>query len=235
MKLPNLLTVDCRQRCALRALELAGVSADSRTVKPGDLFVAVPGTKADGLRFVAAGARRRRRGHHGGAGAADAAARRRRLRQGRTMRAARWRCGRGEVLLRASRRSSPPSPAPAARPRSPPSRARSGPRSATRPRASAPSGWSRRKREVYGSLTTPDPVALHRTLDELARRGRHPSRDRSVVARPRPAPARRRAGRGRRLHQSQPRSSRLSSEHGGLSRRQAAAVRAIWSPPAARR
>src|SRR5262249_49575199 len=27
------------------------------------------------------------------------------------------------------------------------------------------------RREVYGSLTTPDPVALHRTLDELAREG----------------------------------------------------------------
>ena len=27
------------------------------------------------------------------------------------------------------------------------------------------------KREVYGSLTTPDPVALHRTLDELAGEG----------------------------------------------------------------
>jgi UDP-N-acetylmuramoyl-L-alanyl-D-glutamate--2,6-diaminopimelate ligase len=27
------------------------------------------------------------------------------------------------------------------------------------------------KREVYGSLTTPDPIGLHRTLDELAREG----------------------------------------------------------------
>ena len=27
------------------------------------------------------------------------------------------------------------------------------------------------KREIYGSLTTPDPVALHRTLDELAGEG----------------------------------------------------------------
>src|SRR5262249_7404229 len=27
------------------------------------------------------------------------------------------------------------------------------------------------RREVYGSLTTPDPVALHRSLDELAREG----------------------------------------------------------------
>src|SRR5204862_6875394 len=27
------------------------------------------------------------------------------------------------------------------------------------------------KGEIYGSLTTPDPVALHRTLDQLAREG----------------------------------------------------------------
>ena len=56
------------------------------------------------------------------------------------------------------------------------------------------------------------------------RRGRDASGDRSLVARARPAPPRRRAHRGRRLHQSQPRSSRLSSDARGLSRRQAAAV-----------
>ena len=38
-----------------------GITADSRAVKPGDLFVAVPGTKADGLRFVPQAARRRAR------------------------------------------------------------------------------------------------------------------------------------------------------------------------------
>jgi UDP-N-acetylmuramoyl-L-alanyl-D-glutamate--2,6-diaminopimelate ligase len=31
---------------------LSGIASDSRKVKPGDLFVAVPGTKADGLAFV---------------------------------------------------------------------------------------------------------------------------------------------------------------------------------------
>ena len=74
-----------------------------------------------------------------------------------------------------------------------------------------------------------------RTLVGTGRRGRHASRDRGVVARPRPAPARRRARRGRRLHQSQPRSSRLSSERRGLSRRQAPAVRSAGRPTAAAR
>lgn len=33
-------------------VDVTGVTADSRTVKPGDLFVAVPGTKADGAQFA---------------------------------------------------------------------------------------------------------------------------------------------------------------------------------------
>lgn len=32
--------------------DVTGLSADSRSVKPGDLFVAVPGTKTDGVQFV---------------------------------------------------------------------------------------------------------------------------------------------------------------------------------------
>ncbi len=32
--------------------DITGVSADSRSVKPGDLFVAVPGTKTDGVQFA---------------------------------------------------------------------------------------------------------------------------------------------------------------------------------------
>jgi UDP-N-acetylmuramoyl-L-alanyl-D-glutamate--2,6-diaminopimelate ligase len=62
-------------------------------------------------------------------------------------------------------------PEPAARPRSRPLRARSGSGSVTPRPASAPSDWCRRKRTLYGSLTTPDPIALHRQLDEIARDG----------------------------------------------------------------
>ncbi len=36
------------------AVAIGGVASDSRDVKPGDLFVAIPGTKADGLEFVPA-------------------------------------------------------------------------------------------------------------------------------------------------------------------------------------
>ncbi|HVV49485.1 MAG TPA: Mur ligase domain-containing protein, partial [Polyangia bacterium] len=40
------------------ALSIAEVRDDSRAVAPGDLFVAVPGTAADGRRFVADAAAR---------------------------------------------------------------------------------------------------------------------------------------------------------------------------------
>ena len=52
MKLANLLTVDAVSDARFAALDVRGVTADSRAVKPGDLFVAVAGAKADGLRFV---------------------------------------------------------------------------------------------------------------------------------------------------------------------------------------
>ena len=52
----------------------AGVTADSRAVKPGDLFVALPGTKADGARFVDAGDRGGRGGDRRRAMPPDAAA-----------------------------------------------------------------------------------------------------------------------------------------------------------------
>ena len=59
MKLRDLLpeaAIDARQA----AIDIAGLSADSRKIKPGFLFVAIAGAKADGAHFakqaVAAGA-----------------------------------------------------------------------------------------------------------------------------------------------------------------------------------
>src|SRR4051812_49690250 len=52
MKLADLLTTDAVSDARFAALDLAGITTDSRTVKPGDLFVAVAGAKDDGLRFV---------------------------------------------------------------------------------------------------------------------------------------------------------------------------------------
>ena len=43
---------------AVADLDIAGVTADSRHVVPGDLFAALPGTRADGRRFIADAVRR---------------------------------------------------------------------------------------------------------------------------------------------------------------------------------
>jgi UDP-N-acetylmuramoyl-L-alanyl-D-glutamate--2,6-diaminopimelate ligase len=52
MKLADLPLDNARFDPRFAGLELGGIAADSRKVRPGDLFVAVPGTKADGLAFV---------------------------------------------------------------------------------------------------------------------------------------------------------------------------------------
>src|SRR5512143_3097229 len=39
-------------RSAMQAIEFTGLASDSREVKPGYLFAALPGTKADGAAFV---------------------------------------------------------------------------------------------------------------------------------------------------------------------------------------
>lgn len=53
MRLSNLFgpEIDAPANCG--GVEIAGISADSRTVRPGFLFAAMPGTKADGGRFIA--------------------------------------------------------------------------------------------------------------------------------------------------------------------------------------
>ena len=53
MKLSDLLTGLASLDPRTGAIEAAGVTSDSRKVKRGDVFVAVPGTKADGLSFAA--------------------------------------------------------------------------------------------------------------------------------------------------------------------------------------
>jgi UDP-N-acetylmuramoyl-L-alanyl-D-glutamate--2,6-diaminopimelate ligase len=53
MKLADILPADAQIEAGSRAIEVGGVSTDSRTVKRGDVFVAIAGGKADGLEFVA--------------------------------------------------------------------------------------------------------------------------------------------------------------------------------------
>jgi len=151
----------------MAAIEIAGVAADSRKVKPGFLFVAIAGAKADGAHFAkqaaASGAVRLRRAK------ARRTSRGRRLYPGRK-RAPRAGAGRGEVF-----------------PRQPGTIvAVTGTSGKTSVAAFTRQIWAALglqaasigtvgvvspKGETYGSLTTPDPVELHRTLDRLAGEG----------------------------------------------------------------
>jgi len=52
MKLREILPPDAEFDARHAGLDVGGVTADSRAVKRGDVFVAIAGGKADGLRFV---------------------------------------------------------------------------------------------------------------------------------------------------------------------------------------
>src|SRR5438105_6495969 len=52
MTLADFVPADAATNAHAASIDVGGISADSRTVKPGDLFVAVAGSKDDGLRFV---------------------------------------------------------------------------------------------------------------------------------------------------------------------------------------
>src|SRR5262245_5590531 len=168
MKLQDLL--DSGQTCdaTFAALEVTGIASDSRRVKPGDLFVAVPGTKADGLAYVpqalAAGAvavMAERAPANLAANVAFVHADNVRF-----------------ALARTAARLYPRQPATIA--------AVTGTSGKTSVAAFTRQIWRALghesasigtiglvspKRTVYGSLTTPDPIALHRQLDEIAREG----------------------------------------------------------------
>ena len=164
MKLQDILPEDARWDRRFTAQDIAGISADSRAIKRGFLFVAVPGTKADGLGFLPQAL---------SAGAAAVMAERAvavpenvavievpNIRRALALTAAKF------------------------FPRQPPTIAAvTGTSGKTSVAAFTRQLWEVQgeaaasigtvgvvspKGEVYGSLTTPDPVDLHRTLDQLA-------------------------------------------------------------------
>ena len=166
MKLREILPPAAEFDASHAGLEVGGVTADSRTVKHGDVFVAIAGGKADGLRFVDAAI---------AAGAAAILADRPPqtplpgnvafVRVGNPRRAlaliaAKFYPRQPRIIAAVTGTSGKTSVAAFTRQIW----------SALGERAASigtigvvsPSG------ETYGSLTTPDPVVLHRTLDTLA-------------------------------------------------------------------
>lgn len=166
MKLSDILDGIAQSEASAGATEIRGVTADSRAVKPGDLFVAIAGAKDDGLRFAADAAK---------AGAAAILAER-----GGTS------IGIPLVVVPNARRALALAAA-KLHPRQPATIAAvTGTSGKTSVAAFTRQIWEAAghqaasvgtigvvspKGETYGSLTTPDPVALHRMLDQLAGEG----------------------------------------------------------------
>jgi UDP-N-acetylmuramoyl-L-alanyl-D-glutamate--2,6-diaminopimelate ligase len=169
MKLREILPPDAELDRRHADLEIGAVTADSRAVKPGDIFVAIAGAKADGLRFIDAAI---------SAGAAAIVAERppegalpQNIAFVQVANARR-------VLALIAAKIYPRQPGTIA--------AVTGTSGKTSVAAFTRQIWTTLGRraasigtvgvvspsgETYGSLTTPDPVALHRSIDALAGEG----------------------------------------------------------------
>ena len=150
------------------ARAVAGVTADSRAVRPGFVFFAIPGVKADGLSFasaaVAAGAIAVVTENAPSASLAPAAvARVTDARAALSKAAARFYARQPATIVAITGTSGKTSTAAFTRQ----IWARLGHAAA----ALGTTGVVKPSGATYGSLTTPDPVTLHRTLDELAAEG----------------------------------------------------------------
>jgi UDP-N-acetylmuramoyl-L-alanyl-D-glutamate--2,6-diaminopimelate ligase len=168
MKLSDLLTGLAPLDARTGAVEVAGVTADSRKVKRGDVFVAVPGTKADGLAFAAKAAAAGAVAivGEGGPPALPPGAvfvKVENARRALSLLAARVYPHQPKVIAAVTGTSGKTSVAAFTRQ----IWAALGHEAAS----VGTIGVVTNKREVYGSLTTPDPVDLHRTLSELADEG----------------------------------------------------------------
>jgi UDP-N-acetylmuramoyl-L-alanyl-D-glutamate--2,6-diaminopimelate ligase len=167
MKLRDLFSDDAMIDPQAQAVAVTGLAVDSRAVKPGDLFFALAGHKTDGARFVDAAI---------AAGAVAVAADR--APQGGS---------RVPFVVTPNPRRALALAAAKFYPRQPETIAAvTGTSGKTSVAAFTRQIWQRLghasasigtiglvspKRTLYGSLTTPDPIALHRQLDEIARDG----------------------------------------------------------------
>jgi UDP-N-acetylmuramoyl-L-alanyl-D-glutamate--2,6-diaminopimelate ligase len=165
MYLGDLVTEDSSFDARFASREVSGVTADSRAVKRGDLFVAVPGAKADGLTFVPQAL---------AAGAAAVLAERppsalppdipfvrvSDARRALSLAAARFYARQPATIVAVTGTSGKTSVAAFTR--------QIWNQIGNTAASIGTIGIVTPTREVYGSLTTPDPVALHRTLADLA-------------------------------------------------------------------
>ena len=168
MKLRDLLGDDAQLDAAAGDVVASGLAVDSRAVKPGDVFFALAGAKLDGARFAAQAV---------AAGAAAVVIEEQAQATTTHVPVIRIANARG-MLARAAARFYPRQPSTIA--------AVTGTSGKTSVAAFTRQLWQAQgfasasigtvglvtpARAVYGSLTTPDPIALHRMLDEIAAEG----------------------------------------------------------------
>ena len=168
MKLSDLLNGLASLDPQTGAIEAAGVTSDSRKVKRDDVFVAVPGTRADGISFAAQATTAGAAAIVGEGGpptlpAGAAFVRVDNARRALALLAARIYPRQPEVIAAVTGTSGKTSVAAFTRQ----IWAALGHEAAS----IGTIGLVTPKQEVYGSLTTPDPIELARTLDRLAEDG----------------------------------------------------------------
>jgi UDP-N-acetylmuramoyl-L-alanyl-D-glutamate--2,6-diaminopimelate ligase len=169
MKLREILPADAEIAARHSDIEVGGVTADSRSVKPGDAFVAIAGNATDGLRFAASAI---------AAGAVAVLAERRldgplpenitfvrvgNARRTLALAAAKFYPRQPETIAAVTGTSGKTSVAVFTR--------QIWTALGYRAASIGTIGIVSPRREVYGSLTTPDPVVLHRSIDQLAGEG----------------------------------------------------------------
>ncbi|MGD0333357.1 MAG: UDP-N-acetylmuramoyl-L-alanyl-D-glutamate--2,6-diaminopimelate ligase [Xanthobacteraceae bacterium] len=169
MKLREILPPDAEIESRHADLDIGGVSADSRTVNNGDLFVAIAGGKTDGLRFVgpaiAAGAVAILAERRPDAPLSDAVAlvRVSNARHALALIAAKLCPRQPRTIAAVTGTSGKTSVAAFTR--------QIWTALGHRAASIGTIGIVSPRGETYGSLTTPDPVALHRSLDALVGEG----------------------------------------------------------------
>jgi UDP-N-acetylmuramoyl-L-alanyl-D-glutamate--2,6-diaminopimelate ligase len=167
MKLRDLFSNDATIDPRAEAAVVTGLAVDSRAVKPGDLFFAIAGSKTDGARFVdsaiASGAVAIAADHPPQGEARVPFVRTPNPRRALALAAAKFYPRQPATIAAVTGTSGKTSVAAFTRQ----IWQRLGHASAS----IGTIGLVSPKRTIYGSLTTPDPIALHRQLDEIASEG----------------------------------------------------------------
>jgi len=170
MKLRDLFSDEANNAVKLdpkaEAIAVTGLAVDSRAVRPGDLFFALSGSKTDGARFIdaaiAAGAVAIA-GDHPPQGLSVPFVATPNPRRALALAAAKFYPSQPAVIAAVTGTSGKTSVAAFTR--------QIWQRLGHCAASIGTIGLVSPKRTVYGSLTTPDPIALHRQLDEIAREG----------------------------------------------------------------